>query len=77
MPVFDTVWSGDDMEDDIFLKHLAKRHAKDYLDAAALPGTPRSPVNGWMAPYREFHERVHRIAVPGQHDHDHAEYEGS
>lgn len=65
----------DNMDDETFLKHCAKRHEKDYPDAKHLPFTPRSVDNGWMEAYREFHNRVHAISVFKDHDHEHAEYE--
>ena len=62
-----------DMEDDTFLKHLEKRHA----DECRFEDTPvaRHAVEAWLPSYRAFHERLHDISTPGQHDHEHEDEE--
>ena len=63
--------SADDMEDETFLKHLEKRHAGEVL----FEKTPvsRGAINKWLPSYRVFHQRLHDLATPGQHDHEHEE----
>lgn len=58
-----------DMDDETFIMHLEKRHARDC-------GFENSPISrrameAWLPVYRAFHERLHRLAVPGQYDHEH------
>lgn len=59
----------DDMDDETFLKHLEHRHAAECL----FETTPvaRRAMGAWMSTYRAFHARLHKIAGPGQHDHEH------
>lgn len=65
-----SVPAAEDMGDEIFLKHLEKRHAKDTKVEAFIK---RHNIKIWMPLYRSFHDRCHRIAVPGQYDHTHNE----
>lgn len=58
----------DDMDDDTFLKHIEKRHAKECKVEGYIA---RRAVSAWINTYRVFHERLHRIAIPGQYDHEH------
>lgn len=63
-----------DMEDETFLLHLEKRHANEVPlngDGKAA----RHAVEAWVGVYRAFHERLHQLSVPGQHDHTHEEFE--
>jgi hypothetical protein len=64
-----TVPSIDDMDNETFLKHMDARHASDFRNGplSAHPDT----ADEWVGPYREFHERLHELAVPGQYDHEH------
>ena len=59
----------DEMDDETFLNHLERRHAKETKIEKFIV---RSQVPLWVGMYRIFHERLHAIAVPGQHDHYHA-----
>jgi hypothetical protein len=56
------------MDDETFMLHLENRHAKECQIENYLS---RHSVPAWLGLYRAFHERLHRIAVPGQHDHVH------
>lgn len=56
------------MEDEDFIKHLEKRHAAECKIEGYLS---RHSIPTWLPLYRAFHERLHTIAVPGQHDHEH------
>lgn len=58
-----------DMSDEIFLKHLEHRHAKEVK----FEKTPvaRHAVKIWLPAYRAFHDRLHDLEVPGQYDHEH------
>lgn len=60
-----------DMEDETFLKHLEHRHAHevDFQGGRAA----RMAVEAWVGVYRAFHDRLHRLATPGQYDHEHEE----
>lgn len=67
-----TVPAAEDMEDQIFLRHMDKRHRgdfKNYMELANLPGMTEYKMTLW----RNFHRRCHEIATPGQHDHIHLE----
>lgn len=57
------------MDDETFLKHLEYRHAEE----CKFEDTPvaRRAVDAWIGAYRAFHDRLHKIAVPGQYDHYH------
>lgn len=58
----------EELDDDTFLRHLELRHSAECGVEESLP---RLAVEAWVGTYRAFHERLHRIAVPGQHDHVH------
>lgn len=60
------------MSDKNFIKHLEKRHAKDTKVEQFIK---RHNIGVWMPLYRAFHERCHRIAYPGQYDHEHLDGE--
>jgi hypothetical protein len=59
------------MDDETFLKHIEHRHAAE----CKMEKTPvhRRAMNAWVPSYRAFHERLHKIAAPGQYDHEHTE----
>ena len=58
-----------DMDDETFIRHLEKRHAGE----AKFERTPvaRHAVDAWIGAYRAFHDRLHALSTPGQHDHVH------
>lgn len=62
----------DEMDNETFLKHLEHRHANECKVEGFIS---RNAVEAWIGPYRVFHDRLHRIAVPGQHDHEHELYD--
>lgn len=62
--------SANDMDDETFLLHLERRHAAECRIEGYMA---RNAVEAWVGTYRAFHERLHRIAAPGQHDHVHAD----
>jgi hypothetical protein len=57
----------DDMDDDIFLKHLEARHAAE----CKIEGIIKHRKGPWINGYRRLHDRLHDLAAPGQHDHEH------
>ncbi len=59
-----------EMDDDTFLKHLEKRHAKECRIEGYVS---RHSVPAWISTYRAFHDRLHQIEIPGQYDHYHEE----
>lgn len=59
----------DDMDDDIFLKHLDKRHSHETGVERSLADYPHR-MEAWISVYRAFHERQHRV---NDHDHIHSE----
>lgn len=59
----------DDMDDDIFIKHLEARHASE----CKIETTIKIRKGAWVSTYRAFHDRLHRLAVFGQYDHEHEE----
>lgn len=67
---YSTVPSADGMSDEIFLRHLDKRHIHELADDG-----PLAEFEHWnplvLQMYRTFHDRLHAIAVAGQHDHEH------
>lgn len=69
-----TVPSADDMSDEIFLKHMDKRHQKDLPSSWHLLKIQHFS-DGWMDPLRTFHSKMHELALPGQYDHEHRERE--
>lgn len=60
--------AAEDMDDETFIKHLEKRHADECKIEA--PIRHRNGA-GWIGTYRAFHDRLHKIGTPGQHDHYH------
>lgn len=58
----------DDMEDENFIRHLEKRHAAECKIEGYVA---RHNVDVWVGMYRSFHDRLHRLAIPGQYDHEH------
>ena len=60
----------DAMDDETFLKHLELRHAKECKINGEIH---RHAMDKWVNMYRIFHQRLHRLAVPGQYDHVHEE----
>jgi hypothetical protein len=62
----------DDLDDERFIKHLELRHP---IECKIEGYISRHNVSVWVGMYRSFHERLHRLAVPGQHDHTHEEDE--
>ncbi len=61
-----------DLDDETFLKHLDARHSDEVKQEKALAKSPHIMV-AWVSAYRAFHQRLHDIAAPGQHDHEHEE----
>lgn len=61
-----------DMEDEQFIRHLELRHAKECKIEGYMH---RHNIPVWINMYRVFHERLHALAAPGQHDHEHVEDE--
>lgn len=59
----------DEMDDETFLKHLEYRHAAECKFENG--EVARRAVDAWIGAYRAFHDRLHRIAIPGQYDHYH------
>lgn len=59
-----------DMDDETFLLHLEKRHRAECQIETVLR---RDALHAWVPTYRAFHERLHKLEVPGQHDHSHEE----
>lgn len=62
----------DDMDDETFTKHLEARHAAECKIEEYMS---RHSVDVWIGMYRTFHQRLHRLAVPGQYDHVHEDDE--
>lgn len=58
-----------DMDDETFLKHLEYRHADQCKFETS--EVARRAVEQWIGAYRAYHDRLHKIAVPGQYDHYH------
>jgi hypothetical protein len=61
----------DEMDDDTFISHLELRHAAECKFENKK--VRRMAVSAWIGPYRAFHDRLHRLATPGQYDHTHEE----
>lgn len=59
----------EDMDNETFLKHIELRHAKECKIEGFVH---RHNVHVWIGMYRIFHDRLHKLAAPGQHDHYHA-----
>jgi hypothetical protein len=65
-----TVPGATDMDDEVIYKHLNARHKKDLgLSRDMEYSTLTSKT--LVATHRSFHRRVHDLATPGQHDHEH------
>ena len=62
--------AAEEMDDDTFVKHLELRHRDECKIETHLSEHGRDI---WLPMYRTFHDRLHRLAVPGQHDHEHEE----
>jgi hypothetical protein len=60
----------EDMPDEDFIKHIEHRHASECKVEGYIA---RQAVDAWIGTYRAFHERLHKLAVPGQYDHTHDE----
>ncbi len=58
----------EEMDNETFLLHLEHRHR---AEAKIEDYTKTHGVESWIGVYRAFHDRLHRIAIPGQHDHVH------
>ena len=67
-----TVPAAADMDDETFLKHLEFRHARECKIEDFIS---RHNVRLWIGMYRTFHDRLHRLATPGQYDHIHEDEE--
>ena len=63
-----TVPHTDDMDDETFIRHIEKRHAKQCKVEGYIA---RHAIIAWIKVYRAFHRRLHDIERPGQHDHRH------
>lgn len=61
-----------EMDDETFLKHLDARHRHEVQQEKSLAKSPHI-MTAWVSAYRAFHQRLHEIATPGQHDHEHEE----
>lgn len=60
--------SAQDMDDDTFKKHFQKRHSESL---GGLSGFTERVPSVVLEAYRVFHDRIHRLAIPGQLDHEH------
>jgi hypothetical protein len=63
-----SVPDAEQMDDETFLNHIEKRHAKECKVEGYIK---RHAVSAWIGVWRAYHERLHMIATPGQHDHVH------
>jgi hypothetical protein len=61
----------DQMDDDTLLNHIEARHAAECKVETFIS---RHNVSAWISTYRVFHDRLHKIAVPGQYDHVHEDW---
>lgn len=62
----------EDMEDEHFIRHIEKRHAAECkVENGEIA---RQAIDAWIGSYRAYHERLHKIAVPGQYNHVHEEF---
>ena len=66
-----TVPSAEDMDNLTFLKHMDARHSNEVRNGPLATAKSDPTDDGWVGPYRAFHERCHDIAVPGQYNHEH------
>lgn len=62
----------DEMDDETLLNHLELRHADECKIESFIK---REAVSSWIRTYRVYHDRLHQVAVPGQHDHEHELYD--
>ena len=64
-----TVVNCDEMNDEVFIKHLNARHAGD----PGVQNVTYMPLSlpSYHRTLRAFHERLHDISLPGQYSHDH------
>lgn len=60
----------DDMDDEVFLKHLDKRHAHETGTERALHKFPHI-ASAWVGTYRAFHDYQHRVNGDEAYDHVH------
>lgn len=58
----------DDMDNETFLKHMDKGHAREVANGP-LAGS-LGVDDGWVGPYRAFHDRMHELHHETQ-DHEH------
>lgn len=63
--------SPQEMEDEIFLKHLEKRHQKE-VKFESVP-VARHALEAWLPTYRAFHDRLHALGPRSNYDHTHEE----
>lgn len=70
----ETVQSCDDMDDDTVYKHLNARHLEDLGMNAPMQYSEEFSET-LVLTMRNYHERVHAIATPTQHDHHHLDSE--
>lgn len=59
-----------EMDDEIMYKHLNARHKRDLGISTEMTYSPLY-AEGLVGAHRAFHRRVHEVAVPQQHDHEH------
>lgn len=59
----------DDMDDEIFLKHLDKRHPE--ITHGRMLHVQPNKAKGWINPYRAYHKRMHESPEPADYDHKH------
>jgi hypothetical protein len=58
------------MDDETFFKHLNARHLADLGFSSPIDLSPLYS-NSLISTHRSYHRRLHEIAVPGQHNHEH------
>lgn len=63
-----TVPDIEQMSDEIFIKHMCKRHSHE-VD----PGLKHAHhiMESWVNPYRAYHDKLHELSTPGAYDHEH------
>lgn len=71
MPDVTRVPASEDMDNLTFLKHMDARHSHEVLNGPLATARSEPSNDGWVGPYRAFHDRLHDIAVPGQYEHEH------
>lgn len=63
--------AAEDMEDETFIRHIEARHSHEVkMEGGTMS---RHAITAWIGSYRAFHGRLHKIAAPGQYDHEHEE----